>query len=547
MEKTLSAYSEQHVLQYFHDVKTHGLKEHGFPRLTANIGILIANGRRCDLYDTFIKMMDFCCEAMLKVKAANDFSVKELVFCIMELEKADAVPKKKLEHWKQLLRAIVPQNCYTTYAVTPDEDLNNWACFTAVSEFMRCYIGIADTYDFIDIQIATQLRLLDENGMYKDPPGEPMVYDLVTRGLFAVLLHFGYSGKYKAEIEACLRKSGMLTLKMQSVSGEIPYGGRSNQFPHNEAHLAILMEFEANRYYREGDLVLASAFKRAAQRALNSITGWLSKTPIRHVKNRYPTETGYGCEKYAYFDKYMITVASFLYVANLICNDEIPVSSADLDTCYTLETSRSFHKLFLRAGDYFAEFDMQADPNYDASGLGRLHCKGAPPVICLSTPCTRSPHYKLGISDPASLSLCPGFFVDGEACYAVDTSSTYTLLEHSSNGKEAIAAFSVDICGKKTVSATYALSETGMAVTLTGEGTLLHQIPVFCFDGENESSIQCEGNVLEICFAGWICRYVASCAITDTGKQAFNRNGLYRVFQAEGQNKVELHIDICKC
>ena len=123
--------------------------------------------------------------------------------------------------------------------------------------------------------------------------------------------------------------------------------------------MAILMEFEANRYYREGDLVLASAFKRAAKKAIDSITYWLSKTPIRHVKNRYPTETGYGCEKYAYFDKYMITVASFLYVANLICNDEIPASPADLDTCYTLETSRSFHKLFLRAGDYFNVYEVE--------------------------------------------------------------------------------------------------------------------------------------------------------------------------------------------
>ena len=37
MEKALSAYTDEHILRYFGDVKTNGLKEHGFPRLTANM------------------------------------------------------------------------------------------------------------------------------------------------------------------------------------------------------------------------------------------------------------------------------------------------------------------------------------------------------------------------------------------------------------------------------------------------------------------------------------------------------------------------------
>lgn len=55
MEKALSAYSDEHILRYFNDVKEKGLTEHGFPRLTANIGILIAYGRRLDLYPYFLK------------------------------------------------------------------------------------------------------------------------------------------------------------------------------------------------------------------------------------------------------------------------------------------------------------------------------------------------------------------------------------------------------------------------------------------------------------------------------------------------------------
>ena len=82
MELSLSAYSKAHILRFFSDVKQKGLTEHGFPRLTANIGILIAHGRRKDLLPIFLEMMDFCCANMPTVKAANDFTVKEIIFCI---------------------------------------------------------------------------------------------------------------------------------------------------------------------------------------------------------------------------------------------------------------------------------------------------------------------------------------------------------------------------------------------------------------------------------------------------------------------------------
>lgn len=82
MEKTLSAYSDEHIHHYFNNVQQYGLTEHGFPRLTSNIGILIANGRRGDLLPTFLEMMEFCCKNIPLVQAANDFSVREIVCCI---------------------------------------------------------------------------------------------------------------------------------------------------------------------------------------------------------------------------------------------------------------------------------------------------------------------------------------------------------------------------------------------------------------------------------------------------------------------------------
>jgi hypothetical protein len=165
---------------------------------------------------------------------------------------------------------------------------------------------------------------------------------------------------------------------------------RLGQFLHNEPWQMLLFEYEARRYAAEGNMEQAAVFKSAVARSLAVTKAWLDKTPIRHIKNRFPTETKYGCEDYAYFDKYMITTASFLYAAYLICDDAIPVSDeAENPDAFML--SEHFHKVFMRAGGYFLEFDTNADPHYDSSGLGRVHKMGAPSTVCISVPCAASP------------------------------------------------------------------------------------------------------------------------------------------------------------
>ena len=59
MERALEAYRDDHIVRYFDTVKAEGITEHGFPRLTANIGILIAHGRKTELKRLFTDMMTF--------------------------------------------------------------------------------------------------------------------------------------------------------------------------------------------------------------------------------------------------------------------------------------------------------------------------------------------------------------------------------------------------------------------------------------------------------------------------------------------------------
>ncbi len=546
MAAALSAYTDEHILSYFNDVKKTGITEHGFPRLTANLGILLCRGHRKNLLPLFVEMMDFCIADMphprndIRKGNGNDFSVKELIFCLLEVEKHALVPKEKTDGWRKTLATIEPENTYTQFARKPSDIVNNWAIFTAVSEWMRESIGIAETCDFVDLQLSSQTRYIDPNGMYRDPH-EPMVYDLVSRGLFCVLLHFGYDGVYRELLDASLRRAALLTLKMQSVSGEIAYGGRSAQFPHNEAHLAVVFEFEANRYHREGNEALASLFKARAALALSSIEYWLSKDPIRHIKNRYPRETGFGCEDYAYFDKYMITTASFLYVAYLFADDAIEAVDQPRLPEVTF-TAEPFHKCFLTAGDYFLEIELLADTHYDEYGLGRIHKKGAPSPLCLSSSMTAAPNYK--VENARAASMVPGYEKDGEICLALSGAASYRPIRAEQDEKTATVTLLSEFEDLTVLKHSYSASEGGVDIALSGAERLYFSFLAFDFDGEKQTKIIATDRCVTVEYEGWKCTYQTNGKILSRNELADNRNGRYRVFYATAESALSLHISI---
>ena len=549
MEKALSAYSVAHILQYFNEVKQNGLTEHGFPRLTANIGILIANGRRRELLPIFLEMMEFCCKNIPLVKAANDFSVREIINCITEIEKHFVVAREDVARWENYLASITPQQCYSVFAKTPNNPVKNWALFTGVSEYFRQRKGLCTNQEFIDTQIASQLQWFDENGMYMDNAGDihhPIQYDIVPRALFAILLNGGYRGKYYKTIDEILKKAGVPTLNMQSACGEMPFGGRSNQFLHNEAWLALLLEYEAARYQQAGDCALAKKFKAGAAQAVAATEYWLSKQPITHVKNRFPIHSKFGCEDYAYFDKYMITAASFFYEASLICDDSIVPSALD-ESPMVWSTTKHFHKTFARACDYSLEFDTNADPFYDANGLGRVHKKGAPSAICLSTPFAKTPNYALnGIENKTSFSICPAVKDEnGEWILGSESDTSYRLTESTFGNESCDAAFDCLFANGAQGKFSCSVSEKGIDVTFTAEdkqevGVCL---PVFYFDGEGYAKITEQDGKIFVEYEGWVCEYEAK-NICNLNQEAANRNGIYKCYVATALQQAKVRIKI---
>lgn len=552
IEKVFEAYTNEHIKAYTKDVFETGIKEHGYPRLTANLGILIAHGRKTELKDDFKKMMDFCCEniptALKKWghlgEIGNDFSVKEIIFCLLEIEKAGIFEKSVTDNWRKSLALINPYETYRTIAEVPPKRIGNWAAFNAISEQMRKFAGIGDESAFIDNQIKSQLFSFDENGMYRDPH-EPMVYDMVTRLQLALALHFGFDGEARKELEAHMMKSADITLYMQSISGEIPFGGRSNQFLHNEAFLAALCEYYASTFKSKGDLERAGKFKRAAHIAIESIIPWLKSTPIHHVKNYYDINSMYGCETYAHFNKYMITTASWLYCAYVLADDSISQAPYTTDN-FIWETSHHFHKVLGKFNDYYIELETKADFQYDSSGLGRIHKKDAPIALCLSLPFIVNPNYGLDITNPSPLSICAGVKSGDGYIYGCSEQAEYTVNKKQLTNNELLIDYDCKLENGSIISHQCKVCNDGVELLIKGDGDLRILFPAFEFDGENYTTINQDNNSVKVLYKGWMCNYSSENQVIDTNQIFANRNGHYKCFAVEGKDCISLKINIEK-
>ena len=93
----------------------------------------------------------------------------------------------------------------------------------------------------------------------------------------------------------------------------------------------------------------------------------------------------------------MISTASVAYLASLMCDDFILPVELDKNPMIW-NTSKHFHKTFVKAGEYSLQFGLNENLGLDANGLGRVHKEGAPSAICLSMPCPLVTGY-LGFGD----------------------------------------------------------------------------------------------------------------------------------------------------
>ncbi len=596
MEKALEAYTVDELRSLTEENRKNGVTEHGFPRIAANLGILIANGKKTELFSLWVEMMDIAVEGAHLCKttekevngkmrrnnpAGNDFFVKELVFAVMENEKNGTASPENLARWKHSLSLVEPEANYQSIARTPTQRVGNWAAYNLAGEWMRRCLGIADEMEYIEFQLGAQLYFTDEMGLYRDP-AEPMLYDLATRAQFALLLHFGYNGIHAANMSEKLRVAGLFTLKMQSANGEIGFGGRSNQFLFNEAYLAACMEFEASRYQKEGNRAMASVCKRSAAIAFRSIEQYLAAAPDKHIKNRFARELRYGQEPYAYFDKYMVSLASFLYVAYLMADDYIDEGTAPVENAsFVAESTPYFHKIFAASHGYSVEIDTAADFHYDATGLGRIQKAGISSALALSVPFTEEPGYFINVteayqnlselrlvpdvggqrtpndSNPYPLAITPVVrCADGRETNLAAFSAGLTHVLNVWEESDLRAAFSVrymhkDFVGCTYIEESYVIDESGVRVSYSADvedgAHLAVRVPLFAFDGKEETSLSIAGARATVTYGKEVYTVGAMGAefVLSDGF-AKNRNGVYRIAEAVGNADCKLHFVLKK-
>ena len=244
----------------------------------------------------------------------------------------------------------------------------------------------------------------------------------------------------------------------------------------------------------------------------------------------------------------MVTVASFLYLAYLFADDTIPETKcpANSNGSHTWQSGPHFHKLFCKGGSYFLELEMAADPHYDASGIGRIQRRDAPGAICLATSVSQNPKYYTGDPNPCDMSLCPGVY-DGAWRFATNRESGYRVISHSAVAGGADALWEVTLPGRICVTQScHVKGKEGVELVTEGCGKVGMMIPVFSFDGKEETQITAATGSICLNYHGWRCRYETDGVIADTGLSCVNRNGKYRLFRAEAENCLSLRIKIEK-
>ncbi len=548
MEKSLSAYTEERIREYIDEVTRNGLTEHGFPRLGANIGILMAHGRRPELKSAFKEIIDLCLYGFAHPsnpsKGGNNFAIREVCHALMELEKTDVIDREQLEAWKEKLKALDISTTYTHIVSKENPTPANWAYFAVLSEQARGLLCGIESAEFLEHQLPSQLLRLDENEMYRDHslsgPHQPMVYDMVARNLIGLSLFMGYNGKYAARIEKMMRDSDDLTLKMQSVTGELAFGGRSNQCIHNEMLQANYYELRATLLNKEGNIEKAVLFKAAAKKAAEACMRWLQEKPMSHIKNHFDPDLQLGCEGYAYFNKYMITVASNAYLAYLVADDRIEPTAAHSDLGrFIAETGEDFHKVFMNAGGYFLEFDCNADTAYDANGLGRVHKKDCDTRVCLSVPFPAGKTaYKLETPNPHPLSICGYKNTADRIICSAEGGVKHVLISKNECDSQCTGTFDCVLNEERLFTEKCTVSSGGVDLAFSGADGIL--VPAFLFDGAKETDIIVSDGQIVIKYNGSFCKYTFEGEPQDYGV-FFNRNGRYRAYSIATDR---LHIEM---
>ncbi|MGI5869417.1 MAG: hypothetical protein ACOX9C_08245 [Kiritimatiellia bacterium] len=536
------------------------------PRFVSSAAVLLHFGRIADLQDVVFKSMSYCCARLadpgIPKSASADFWMRELVTaydCLAPIASAAHV-----NAWKKDLAAVRPEDAYV--AVDPShanlKRFHNWAVYSSAGESMREAAGLGGPDGilwgnrFFDTYMAAQTHRFTACGMYRDPD-DPITYDITTRLQFAAAIARGYNGPLRPALDEILRRGNQTLLLFVSPDGFVPFGGRSSQFNFQEAITSALSELEARRH-RDNDPALAGAFKRQARLAASSVRPWFADSvPARHIKNRFAPQTRHGCDTYGQYSVYSMLATSCFGLAALYADDMIAEHPTPAEIGgYALKLQPAFHKIFLCAEGAYVEIDTQADPNHDATGIGRILFKGLPPGFPLGMPFSARPKciYAEGFSAPERpVALGPAWQGPDGAPDSLASWSSGVRVKTKTIETNGIVSGVATVYrkGKATVHETVRVARDNVTLdwNVTIAGTPVNDLgltlPCLLSDGENQATLAptVDGAVLAFRGQSIAFRWNADMRKQPDDAVIANRNGVYRVLRLVSASGL-LHLDI---
>lgn len=538
-------------------------------RAAGALSYLLKNGRKSGWFDMWIRLMDKSCDELHKKPdfAENDLAVKEMMLALKNMK--GEVDEIHYSNWYQKLQVIEPYITYNCIRTEAKEDtrLCNMTVYNMAGEYLRESEGMTDTTDYFDRHLPWALSRFDENGMFVCID-HAMLYDLTTRCQAAVMLWYGYNGKYREKLDNNLEKAGLMTLLMQSSAFQFPYGGRSNQYLFNEALVASCCEYEAVRHNKKGDFQLAGMFKRCAHMSAASILRWLNAMdPPKHNKNFFPHDSNHGIDGYGTYPRYLIALANFIGYGYIFADDSIEEYTCPSEIgSYAFEISKEFHKVFANCCGNSIEIELAADPSYDATGMGRYHKTGVPIELGLSLPFTAAHKYYLPDNlVKKDISICTGWkSINNKVMYISNFKDKLQTKVNLIEQNIRKVAFSVEYWGDEIKGCKKIIEQ----FTLDSEGVLIESelieaennevyftVPLLLNNGKDITDIKYTKESTTTCTLDCVSVDMGDCSynIRCNGKIRIdenkygNRNGIYKLaIISKNDTKLSVRLNLSK-
>lgn len=340
---------------------------------------LVVSGRRTNLFDSAARALDISLDELSSGHAADAHSDFFTFPCMLAYEALrDRVAPERRAKWETDLRSIIPERIY--HDIPGKRPPHNWAVVALSGEYLRAQDGLGIPA-YVDKALSYQMGYFTANGEYMDP-NTPMAYDGFPRCFLAAMMERGYNGVYVETLSNLMDRASWTSLLIQSPIGEWPTGGRSSEHQWNEAQQCMTYEIWARRKQREGDAAAAGMFKRAAHLALQSVQRWVRPSgELWIVKNRFDPAARHGFMGYSSHTQYNLLAASMLCTAWLFADEAVPEGVCPAEVGGFAFELPDFHKVIANAGGLYLELDVTAAPEYNSTGLIRVHKTDVDPLV----------------------------------------------------------------------------------------------------------------------------------------------------------------------